>query len=49
MQLALQQVWPFSDTFLTAKKAAGQLMQAWIGHIQGLAFHMEQSGVEVSD
>lgn len=24
-------------------------MQAWIGHIQGLAFHMEQSGVEVSD
>jgi hypothetical protein len=24
-------------------------MQAWIGHIQGLAFRMEQSGVEVSD
>ena len=24
-------------------------MQAWIGHIQGLAFCMEQSGVEVSD
>lgn len=24
-------------------------MQAWIGHIQGLVFRMEQSGVEVSD
>lgn len=35
--------------FLTAKKGAGQSMQAWIGHIQGLAFRMEQSGVEVSD
>ncbi|KIK03392.1 hypothetical protein K443DRAFT_653599 [Laccaria amethystina LaAM-08-1] len=35
--------------FLTAKKGAGQSMQAWIGHIQGLAFHMEQSGVEVND
>ncbi|EDR09511.1 uncharacterized protein LACBIDRAFT_325924 [Laccaria bicolor S238N-H82] len=35
--------------FLTAKKVAGQSMQAWIGHIQGLAFRMEQSGVEVSD
>ena len=24
-------------------------MQAWIGHIQGLAFHMEQSGVDISN
>ena len=24
-------------------------MQVWIGHIQGLAFHMEQSGIDVSD
>jgi hypothetical protein len=35
--------------FLTAKKGDGQSMQAWIGHIQGLVFHMEQSGVDVSD
>ena len=35
--------------FLTAKKGAEQSMQAWIGHIQGLVFRMEQSGVEVSD
>ena len=24
-------------------------MQAWIGHIQGLSFHMEQSGVDISN
>ena len=35
--------------FLTAKKGDGQAMQAWIGHIHGLAFRMEQSGVDVSN
>ena len=35
--------------FLMAKKGAEQSMQAWIGHIQGLGFCMEQSGVKVSD
>ena len=35
--------------FLTAKKNTVQLMQAWIGHIQSLAFRMEEAGIEVDD
>jgi gag-polypeptide of LTR copia-type/Zinc knuckle len=35
--------------FLTAKKSAAQSMQAWIGHIQSLAFRMEEAGIEVAD
>ena len=35
--------------FLTAKKSTVQSMQAWIGHIQSLAFCMEEAGIEVAD
>ena len=35
--------------FLTAKKNTVQLMQAWIGHIQSLAFRMEEAGIEVDN
>jgi hypothetical protein len=35
--------------FLTAKKSTAQSMQAWIGHIQSLAFRMEEAGIEVAD
>jgi gag-polypeptide of LTR copia-type len=35
--------------FLTAKKSDHQTMQAWIGQIQGLAFHMEHAKIAVTD
>jgi gag-polypeptide of LTR copia-type/Domain of unknown function (DUF4219)/Zinc knuckle len=35
--------------FLTTKKGTSQLMQAWIGHIQSLAFRMEEAKIEVTD
>ena len=35
--------------FLTTKKEAEQLMQAWIGDIQSLAFRMREAGIEVTD
>lgn len=35
--------------FLTSKKSNDQSMQAWIGAIQGLAFRMEEAGIDVSD
>jgi hypothetical protein len=34
--------------FLTAKKSDHQMMQAWIGQIQGLAFHMEHAKIAVT-
>ena len=49
IQLVLQQVWPFDNNSWLQRREAEQLMQAWIGHIQGLMFYMEQFGVEVSN
>src|SRR6202023_24965 len=35
--------------FLMTKKDATQSMQAWIGHIQSLAFRMVEAGISVTD
>ena len=35
--------------FLTLKKTPSDTMQAWIGKIQALGFHLEQAGITVSD
>ena len=35
--------------FLRAKKSDSQMMQAWIGQIEGLAFHMEHAKIAVTD
>jgi len=35
--------------FLTLKKTPSETMQAWIGKIQALGFHLEQAGITVSD
>ena len=39
----------FRRKFLTMKKDAMQSMQAWISHIQGLAFWMVEAGILVTD
>jgi hypothetical protein len=35
--------------FLTLKKTPSETMQAWIGQIQALGFHLEQARISVSD
>ncbi|KDR81147.1 hypothetical protein GALMADRAFT_16886, partial [Galerina marginata CBS 339.88] len=35
--------------FLTMKKTKTQTMQAWIADVQGLAFRLEQAGIDVAD
>ncbi len=35
--------------FLTTKKSETMSMQAWIGHIEGLAFRMEKAGIIVTE